>query len=55
MKVATKAPSRLTRVLVHSHQNSRGSPETVSRTARLARRTYGMDGMGSPGRKTVRV
>ncbi|CAM5537757.1 hypothetical protein SFUMM280S_01275 [Streptomyces fumanus] len=34
MKVATNAPSRLTSVLVHSHQNSRGSPETDSRTAR---------------------
>jgi hypothetical protein len=34
MKVATKAPSRLTSVLVHSHQNSRGSPATVSRVAR---------------------
>ena len=35
MNVATKAPSRLIRVLVHSHQNSRGSPETDSRAARL--------------------
>ncbi|GHB67510.1 hypothetical protein GCM10010331_64280 [Streptomyces xanthochromogenes] len=33
--MATKAPSRLIRVLVHSHQNSRGSPETVSRAASL--------------------
>lgn len=35
MNVATKAPSRLIRVLVHSHQNSRGRPETDSRAARL--------------------
>ncbi len=35
MNVATNAPSRLIRVLVHSHQNSRGIPETVSRAAAL--------------------
>lgn len=35
MKVATKAPSRLTSVLVHSHQKARGIPETVSRAARI--------------------
>lgn len=34
MKVATNAPRRLTSVLVHSHQNSRGSPETLWLTAR---------------------
>lgn len=39
MNVATNAPSRLTRVLVHSHQNSLGSPETVSRVARLSAAT----------------
>lgn len=37
MKVATNAPRRLTSVLVHSHQNSLGRPETVSLVARVAR------------------
>ncbi|GGV48221.1 hypothetical protein GCM10010245_75860 [Streptomyces spectabilis] len=32
----TKAPRRFTRVLVHSHQNAGGSPDTDSFTARLA-------------------
>src|ERR1043165_8468319 len=44
--VRTKLPSRLTRVLVHSHQNSRGSPETDSVAARLSEAT---DMGASPG------
>ncbi|GAO05679.1 hypothetical protein TPA0598_01_00480 [Streptomyces lydicamycinicus] len=32
--MATKAPSRLIKVLVHSHQNCRGRPETLSTAAR---------------------
>lgn len=35
MNVATKAPSRFTRVLTHSHQNARGRPDTLSRAACL--------------------
>lgn len=35
MNVATKAPSRFTSVLVQSHQNARGRPETLSLAARL--------------------
>ncbi|GLX19009.1 hypothetical protein Slala02_69930 [Streptomyces lavendulae subsp. lavendulae] len=35
MNVATKAPSRFTSVLAHSHQKARGSPDTLSRAARL--------------------
>src|SRR6478735_2442179 len=50
MKVATKAPRRLTSVLVHSHQNSLGRPATVSCAAFLRPATD----MGSP-RGDVRV
>ncbi len=46
MKVATKPPSRLTRVLVHSHQNAGGSPDRVSLSASRARTT---DDMEPPG------
>ncbi|GEK00171.1 hypothetical protein TNCT1_24470 [Streptomyces sp. 1-11] len=55
-------------MLVHSHQNSRGSPETVSRAARLRRATdatdaadtdgtphgYG-DVSGSPGKRNLQA
>ncbi|GAA3247751.1 hypothetical protein Sros01_60640 [Streptomyces roseochromogenus] len=35
MNVATKAPSRFTSVLAHSHQKALGSPATLSRAACL--------------------
>lgn len=49
MKVATNPPSRLTSVLVHSHQNSRGNPETLRRTAVRTARGRSADGDGKDG------
>src|SRR6478609_4695638 len=52
-KVATNPPSRLTSVEVHSHQNSRGNPETLSFAARFSRATD--TGRLPPVRDTSRI